>query len=104
DGWAPRCGPLVELAELTRPYERAPDDPLTRPLRIFALDPAAPARDGREATIHVPYEPLEAGPKGAVLEVVPPRGTSPLDLNATALAIGQGCQPSPANPAFRQQM
>src|SRR5688500_4769366 len=44
-----------------RPYERRPNDPLYRPLRIFVLDPAASQLQGATATVNVPYEPLQPG-------------------------------------------
>ena len=49
------------------PYERQPGDPIYRPLRIFSLDPSASRLEGAEATVNVPYEPLEPGPVGPCL-------------------------------------
>jgi hypothetical protein len=59
----------VPLAASVRPYECKPGDPLIRPLRVFAVDPAVRRADGATATIHVPYEPLLPGPVGRLFEV-----------------------------------
>src|ERR1044071_5474922 len=51
-------------------YERASDDPIYRPLQVYALDPSASVLIGAVATVNVPYEPLEPGPAGKVFRVV----------------------------------
>src|SRR5687768_16812397 len=51
-------GPRVARAALLRAYERGVKEPVYRPLRIYALDPAASKRDGAVAVVNVPYEPL----------------------------------------------
>ena len=48
-----------------QPYERKPDDPLYRPLQIYATDPVRSGYEGAGAVVPVPYEPLEPGPAGA---------------------------------------
>jgi hypothetical protein len=50
-----------------QPYQRKPDDPVFRPLWIYALDPTQPRLEGAVALVNVPYEPLKKGPKGALL-------------------------------------
>jgi hypothetical protein len=92
-------------------YERRAGDPVYRPLRIYALDPAASITDGALSTINVPYEPIElgpSGPRGAILEIVDEgtRGTTkqPLDLEDRILLIQQGRLQSPEDARFRQQM
>src|SRR5919199_1129357 len=62
-------GAGVLRAARTHPYERRGGDPLYRPLRIFTLDPAASRLEGAVATVNVPYEPLQRGPVGALVEV-----------------------------------
>src|SRR3954454_13443605 len=52
-------GPGVCRAASIAAYERRPDDPVYRPLKVYALDPAAHKVEGATAVIAVPYEPLE---------------------------------------------
>ena len=90
-------------------YERQPGDPLYRPLRIFALDPSASILEGAVATVNVPFEPLEPGPRGLLLQVVDDEATGaaapqPVDLDAKRFALEQGAAPSSTDPAFRAQM
>jgi hypothetical protein len=90
-------------------YERGANDPLYRPLRVFALDPGASRRDGAIAVVNVAYEPLEPGPVGALFEIVdeglddetPPEST---DLDHPYVLISQGRAASPTDPLFRRQM
>lgn len=44
-----------------RPYERQFDQPVFRPLKIFALDPSVSRLEGATAVVNVPYEPLHEG-------------------------------------------
>ncbi len=104
----------VARATQVRPYERTVGEPLYRPLRIFALDPAASSRDGAVAVVNVPYERLEGGPRGALLDVVaddaPGSATGDaapvgaLDLDDRAVLLQQGRTPSSSDPLFRRQM
>ena len=105
----------VARAMQVRPYERAAGEPLYRPLRIYALDPAASRRDGAVAVVNVPYEPLEPGPRGALFAVLAdpclagmtvgdPAPTGPLDLDDHAVLLQQGRMPSSSDPLFRRQM
>lgn len=112
-GPAPRrdftIGPGVARGAHGLPYERAPADPLYRPLRIYTLDPAASRTEGAVATVNVPYEPLEPGPAGAVFRVDPgDAGTGEryraVHLDDAAELIRGGRAPSPADPRFHQQM
>src|SRR5688500_15242298 len=64
-------GAGVTRGARVRPYERKTGDPLYRPLRVYALDPAASATEGAVAMVNVPYEPLSPGPEGAVFRVDP---------------------------------
>ena len=90
-----------------RPYERQREDPLYRPLRIYTLDPSASRLDGAIAAINVPYEPLEPGPKGRLLEVLDwHEGTDvanpPVDLDDPRVLIRNGREPSVTDPMFHQ--
>jgi hypothetical protein len=92
-----------------RPYRRKPGDPLYRPLRIYTLDPTQSKLEGAVVTLNVPYEELEPGPVGALLEVdsADQHGAPPdrqVDLNDSRTLLTQGVAPSPANRAFPPQM
>lgn len=99
--------PGVRFAASVRAYERKSGDPLTRPLRVFAVDPSLRRMDGAVATIQVPYEPLLPGPVGRLFEVECADGDvrfAPLDLESPRILINGGLSPAVADPAFHQQM
>ena len=90
-------------------YEQKPDDPRWRPLRIYALDPTRFRDDGAIAVVNVPYEPVDAGPIGALLavendELPGDESIERLALDDPRLMLGQGRDPSATDPAFRAQM
>ncbi len=93
-------------------YERQPGDPVYRPLRIYALDPAASSLNGALSVVNVPYEPIECGPRGprgAILEIVSDdpadlASEQPVDLDHPFLLMQQGRAQSPEDAHFRQQM
>ena len=97
-------GPGLFLPSQFNRYDRAPGDPLYRPLRIYEADPVTSGYNGRIVSLPVAYEPLRPGPIGAVIEVVPASGTHPVDLDRIAEALGQGRAPSVTDPLFHQQM
>lgn len=100
-------GPRLARAASVRAYERRAGEPTSRPLRIYALDPAASMRDGAVAVVNVPYERIEPGPIGALVEVVAERDTAdaaPFDLDDQIVLLGQGCAASATDPRFRRQM
>ena len=108
-GTAFRVGPGVERAVHARPYEHQRGDPVYRPLRIFALDPAASRLEGAVATVNIPYEPLERGPCGALVQVDNYDGWQQVayqraDLDDPKVLIQNGRAPSPSDPLFHQQM
>ena len=88
-----------------RPYEREDDQPLYRPLKIFALDPSVSRLEGATALVNVPYEKLEAGPEGKLFKVASddPKA-SPLDLNERNILINNGLDPSTSDKRFHEQM
>jgi len=105
-------GRRVALASVSGAYERQACDPVYRPLRIYALDPAASVREGALSVVNVPYEPLERGPRGPrgkILEIVSddradPASIEPVDLDDRFLLMQQGRPQSPEDALFRQQM
>ena len=91
------------------PYERQRGDPLYRRLRIFSLDPAASRLEGAEATVKVPFEPLEPGPVGRLFEVDDEDSTQGthwgrVDLDERGRLLNDGNDPSTSDPLFHQQM
>jgi hypothetical protein len=92
-----------------RPYKRDPRAPLSRPLRIYTLDPSVSDRTGGVATVLVPYEKLEKGPIGSLFAVngegaPEPLGVEALDLDDPHLLLSSGLTPSPSNGRFHLQM
>jgi hypothetical protein len=99
----------VARQALVRRYQRDRNAPLTRPLRIYTLDPSVSDRIGGVATVHVPYEKLEPGPIGSLFKVISEGAPkilrhAPLDLDDSYLLLSDGLTPSPANGQFHPQM
>jgi hypothetical protein len=99
----------VERQALTRPFQRVAGAPLSRPLRIYTLDPSVSHRIGGIATVNVPYEKVEKGPVGALFEInttgaPEAMGAAPLDLDDPYLLMAGGHAPSPGNGQFAAQM
>lgn len=87
-----------------RPYQRRSHDPVYRPLRIFALDPALSKLQGAVALVNVPYEPLRPGPRGRLFHVEASDTEPVCDLEDRRVLIHQGFAPSRTDPRFHQQM
>lgn len=92
-----------------RAYTRRSGDPVARPLRVFALDPAASRLDGCVAVVDVPYEPLAPGPAGALLAIEDVDGgtgqrLAAVDLDDPRVLIGRGRDATTTDPLFHQQM
>ena len=101
--------PRLPLLASVRAYMRGADMPVTRPLRIYTLDPSVSDRSGGMATVNVPYEQLTPGPVGSVFDVridkVPePLVASAVDLDDPRVLITSGVVPSPSNGRFHLQM
>jgi hypothetical protein len=101
--------PVFLATNSMQPYQRAHQDPLHRPLRIYTLDPTASRLDGAVATLNLPFERLSSGPVSSILEVVDWDETTgqfnkPVDLDDPRILIESGRVPSPSDPMFRQQM
>ena len=108
-GGPDRIGDGIRQSVHVRPYQRQKGDPLYRHLRIFTLDPATPRLDGAIALINIPYEPLQPGPVGALLEVDSYDGAAKrryrrVDLDDPFVLMKDGRDPSPSDPMFHQQM
>lgn len=91
----------------TRPYERRAGDPVYRPLKIFTLDPSISKLHGAIATLKVPYEKLQPGPRGAIFEVDNFDGyqhNQRVDLDDPLVIMSSGLEPTPSDPRFHQQM
>ena len=87
--------------------------PPFRTLRGYALDPTLAQRlqtaTISEITLHVPWEPLEPGPRGEYLEVIDYDPSSkcfyaPVHLDDPHLLAQDGLPPSEGTPQFHQQM
>ncbi|HKS25595.1 MAG TPA: peptidase M4 [Thermoanaerobaculia bacterium] len=105
--WQP--GKNLTRWDSVRPYRRRKQDPLYRPLRIYALDPTTSKLDGAVAIVNVPWEPLRRGPVGRLFEVraedsVAQTAYESVDLDEHAVLLRSGHEASPTNPLFHQQM
>ena len=90
-----------------------PHQPTLRKLRGYSFDPSLSAKLDtafiNERIYTVPWEELEAGPRGEYVEVIDldPASKSfydPVDLNHPHLLAQDGLPASAANPQFHQQM
>ena len=99
--------PGATVAHCAAPFERRAREPVYRPLKIFTLDPSISRLDGAVATLQVPYEPLQPGPRGAVFEVDNDDGhqlNQRVDLDDPLIVMSSGLDPTPSDPRFHQQM
>lgn len=92
---------------MVRDPARAPGT--LRPLKVYAFDPTHGRSVGNRMTLPVPYEPLSPGPVGKYLAVVDYDATNgcyyePVDLDAPAVLLRGGLDPSESDPRFHQQM
>jgi hypothetical protein len=98
-------GESITRAVQGRPYERVDDQPIYRPLKIFALDPSVSRLEGATALINVPFEPLEKGPSGSIFVVTDEDGEQvDLNLEDPNILIRNGIDPSPSDKRFQNQM
>lgn len=98
----------IALAWCTQLHERRPDEPLYRRLQVYSINPGISRADSGVAICKVPYEPLEPGPTGSVMEVCN-RGLgdqtwSVADLDDPHVVMQDGYNPSLSDPRFHQQM
>src|SRR5882724_11895073 len=114
-------GARVALPSQIGPYVPQPGDPATRPLWIYASDPASVGLRQQTMRVDVPYERLQPGPIGTLFAVehgaLPDRlcklldwskaridryALDPLDLDH--YAISAGLAPTTGDPRFAGQM
>ena len=120
DAPPPPAPPAAPAAPAVARQQRADPAPVSRRLRVFALDPSLSASLStlaiKTATVSVRYETdasgvslLRPGPVGEYLEIVDvdpasDRVYDPVDLDHPHLLISDGLEPSEGNPRFHQQM
>ena len=83
--------------------------PTRRQLKAYAFDPMSSRLTGRILSIDVPYEHLEPGPLGTLVQVVdvdPVRDVwyQPVDLDDPAVLARGGLRPSESDPRTHQQV
>jgi hypothetical protein len=100
-----------EFGKRLLPSENAPErrrrkrnDPLYRPLHIFALDPMQPKRDGKVAVVNVPWEELQPGPVGRLFEVGGGAANDALNLDDPRILLERGIHPTTSGNRFHRQM
>lgn len=99
----------LSRADEVRWHDRKSNQPLYRPLKIFALDPSISKLEGATAVVNVPYEPLKAGPIGCLFWVSGVRDDGKndpplLDLEDPYILISNGIEPSTWDKRFHEQM
>ena len=88
-----------------QPYE----EPDSRPLKVYALDPSRGKTLGNYMTVNIPFENLSNGLRGEYLEVIDFDASNQcyyqaVDLNHRSVLMEGGLEPSESNPRFHQQM
>ncbi|MFC0342527.1 hypothetical protein [Paracoccus niistensis] len=103
-----RIGERVERAGGTKLHTRKPEEPVYRPLKIFAADPSVSRLAGGIAATKVQYEPLRRGFRGKVLEVsassLDGRTWPEAEPDHPHVLLRGGYDPSLSDPRFHQQM
>ena len=109
EGTAFDIGAAVPRAVEGQWHDRQGDQPIYRPLKIFALDPSVSKLEGATAIVNVPYEPLKAGPVGTLFAVSgetegEEQEHAPLNLDDPNILISSGLEPSTWEKRFHEQM
>jgi len=116
-------GPRVLIPALSPPPEPRIGEPSSRPLWIYASDPASFGLRQPVIKVDVPFEKLSPGPAGALFKVTMSQlpedlvklldwnaeriaqfAKTPLDLEEPTLLIEGGLKPTTGNPHFAGQM
>ena len=98
------------MAEHVLTHSTRLQEPLRRPLKIFAFDPMLARLDStRVIRVSVPNEDLQAGPQGARVEVIDYDGVNEcfypaVDLDEPHVLMNGGLDPAESDPRFHQQM
>jgi hypothetical protein len=103
-----RSKPVAHPDIAKHPWTEVPR-PVTRSLRVYAVDPSAGMYLGNRMTLEVPWEDLSPGPVGekiAVVDYDPAHDCyyPPVDLNDKFILARRGLDPTEADPRFHQQM
>ena len=104
---SPSTTPVPSAA---RPPWMELEDPLLRPLKVYALDPSEGNYLNNHMTVSIKWEkglePGPAGSRGAVVDydAANRRYYPPVDLNDPRILAGGGLDPSESDPRFHQQM
>ena len=109
--------PAVARAALMRPYEPRPGDPPLRALRVFARAAheaagagSAPGEPPLVATVRIPWEPLQPGPRGSTLAIDvegaadTPGEPGAVDLEAPQPVAYAGFAPAADDPRYVAQL
>lgn len=106
--------PAVARAALMRPYEPRPGDPPLRALRVFARAAhdagSAPGEPPLVATVRIPWEPLQPGPRGSTLAIdvegaaETPGEPGAVDLEAPQPVAYAGFAPVADDPRYLAQL
>lgn len=86
------------------------EQPLTRSLKVYAMDPSAGNYIGNVMSVNIKWErDLKPGPVGRKIAVVDYDGANkryypPIDLNDPRILARDGLDPSESDPRFHQQM
>ena len=118
-----KLGARVFLPTKIAPYKGKPGEPRTRPLWIYASDPANVGLRQPILRAEVPFEPLGPGPSGVLFtvehgqihedlrklldwstELAKQYAAEPLELDQFATAISAGMTPTTGDPRFAGQM
>jgi hypothetical protein len=109
DAIAFRLGGRIRRSAEIPHFDRKPEDPIYRPLKIYTIDPSRHREEGQTAEINISFEPLRNGPKGFRFAVKKtddgPLGKyEDVDLDDPDLLMNGGRDPAPTDPVFHHQM
>jgi len=105
----PGAAPYDAQAAAQLALSRGDRQPTSRRLLVYTRDPSSPRMDAAVAEATVPFEPLNAGPIGAVIAVHDFNETTKetyraVDLDGAESRFQVGLPPSTIDPRFAQQM
>ena len=82
---------------------------MVRRLHIYGIDPLTSPQQDTVVTVEIPWEPLEAGPRGCFTEVIDCDTSAktfyrPIEHDDPHVIARESHDPSESNPRFHQQM